>query len=158
MLNRLISYRGIIHERTEDAPFMGALIVAKSCSNNCQGCFNQHLKYSPLYVRLARDIIQEVRMNPFNDGIILGGLEWTEEPEDMLSLIYWAKTLRMQVMLYTGLSEEQLFAKVPRDALLNCYVKFGKYDNTKLSDTYTSFGIKLASTNQYIKYISQIVK
>ena len=44
MLNKLVSYKGIIHERTEDAPFMGALIIAEKCSNNCQGCFNQHLK------------------------------------------------------------------------------------------------------------------
>ena len=157
MLNKIIKYRGIIHERAEDAPFMGALIIAERCNNNCQGCFNQHLKDSPVYSKLASDIIQEVRANPFNDGIILGGLEWSENPEDTMVLIRWAKATMMQVMLYTGLTEDALYTRIPRDALHHCYVKFGRYDETALSDNYTSFGIKLASTNQYIKYITQRV-
>ena len=157
MLSRLVNYRGIIHERAEDAPFMGALIIAESCNNNCQGCFNQHIKDSPLYCRFANDIIDEVRTNPFNDGIILGGLEWSENPEDTIELIKLAKAARLQVMLYTGLTEEELYSRIPRSELQHCYVKFGRYDENALSDNYTSFGIKLASTNQYIKYITQVL-
>lgn len=153
MLNRIVHYRGIFSERTEDAPFIGALIVAEKCSNNCQGCFNQHLKNSTVYSKLASDIIEEVKSNPFNDGIILGGLEWSENPEDTKVLIRLARAVELQIMLYTGLAEEELYTRIPKDALHNCYVKFGRYDKTKLSDNYTSFGVKLASTNQYIKYI-----
>ena len=61
MLNKLVSYKGIIHERAEDAPFMGALIIATSCSNGCRGCFNQHLKNAETYMRYADEVIKEVK-------------------------------------------------------------------------------------------------
>ena len=152
MLNRLIRYRGIIHERTEDAPFMGALIIAEKCSNNCQGCFNQHLKNGKVFTKPVYDIIQEVSRDVFNEGIILGGLEWSEAPEDTMSLIEWAKMANLQVILYTGLTEGALFKRIPEEALRGCYVKFGMYDKTLRSRVHVSYGVQLASTNQYIKY------
>lgn len=153
-MSNLIRYKGIIHERAEDAPFMGALIIATSCSNGCQGCFNQHLKDAKTYVRCVDDVIREVRNNPFNDGIILGGLEWSEQPEEATMLIRSAMRSNLQVMLYTGLTESDLYSRIPFNELVGCYVKFGKYDSKLASNTYTSYGVKLASTNQYIKFIN----
>lgn len=153
MLNKLVSYKGIIHERAEDAPFMGALIIATSCSNRCRGCFNQHLKDAETYLRYADEIIKEVKQNPFNDGIILGGLEWSEQPDDMIALVSCAAAAGLKVMLYTGLTEEEFYRRVPSHYLHNCYIKFGKYDEKHLSDNHTSFGVKLASTNQYIVHL-----
>ena len=152
-LNKLVSYKGIIHERAEDAPFMGALIVATSCSNGCRGCFNQHLKNAETHIRYADEIIKEVKQNPFNDGIILGGLEWSEQPDDMIALISCATAAGLEVMIYTGLTEEDFYRRVPRRCLPNCYIKFGRYDEKCLSDSHTSFGVKLASTNQYIVHL-----
>lgn len=153
MLNKLVSYKGIIHERAEDAPFMGALIIATSCSNRCRGCFNQHLKDAETYLRYADEIIEEVKQNPFNDGIILGGLEWSEQPDDMIALVSCAAAAGLKVMVYTGLAEEEFYRRVPSHYLHNCYIKFGKYDEKHLSDNNTSFGVKLASTNQYIVHL-----
>lgn len=153
MLNKLVSYKGIIHERAEDAPFMGALIIATSCSNRCRGCFNQHLKDAETYLRYADEIIKEVKQNPFNDGIILGGLEWSEQPDDMIALVSCAAAAGLKVMVYTGLTEEEFYRRVPSHYLHNCYIKFGKYDEKCLSDNHTSFGVKLASTNQYIVHL-----
>lgn len=153
MLNKLVSYKGIIHERAEDAPFMGALIIATSCSNRCRGCFNQHLKDAETYLRYADEIIKEVKQNPFNDGIILGGLEWSEQPDDMIALVSCAAAAGLKIMVYTGLTEEEFYRRVPSHYLHNCYIKFGKYDEKRLSDNHTSFGVKLASTNQYIVHL-----
>ena len=153
MLNKLVSYKGIIHERTEDAPFMGALIIATSCNNGCRGCFNQHLKNAETYICYADEVIKEVKQNPFNDGIILGGLEWSEQPDDMIALISCAAAAGLKVMVYTGLTEEEFYRRIPSHYLHNCYIKFGKYDEKYLSDNHTSFGVKLASTNQYIVHI-----
>lgn len=132
---------------------MGALIIAEKCSNNCQGCFNQHLKDGKVFTRPVYDIIQEVGKDVFNEGIILGGLEWSEAPDDTIALIEWAKMADLQVMLYTGLTEEGLYSRIPKEYLKGCYVKFGRYDKTSVSRTHTSYGVQLASTNQYIKYI-----
>ena len=153
MLNKLISYKGIIHERAEDAPFMGALIIATSCSNRCRGCFNQHLKDAETYLHYADEVIEEVKQNPFNDGIILGGLEWSEQPDDMIALVSCATAAQLKVMIYTGLTEEEFYRRVQSHYLHSCYIKFGKYDEKHLSDNHTSFGVKLSSTNQYIVHL-----
>lgn len=153
MLNKLVSYKGIIHERAEDAPFMGALIIATSCSNRCRGCFNQHLKDAETYLRYADEVIEEVKQNPFNDGIILGGLEWSEQPDDMIVLVSCAAAAGLKVMVYTGLTEEEFYRRIPSHYLHNCYIKFGKYDEKCLSDSHISYGVKLASTNQYIVHL-----
>lgn len=153
MLNKLVAYKGIIHERAEDAPFMGALIVSTSCHNGCQACFNQHLKDAKTYLKYADEIIEEVKQNKFNDGIILGGLEWSEQPDDAISLISCAHDKDLKVMLYSGLDEDALYNRIPVEYLHGCYIKVGRYDVTKLSDTYVSNGVRLASTNQYVKYV-----
>lgn len=153
-LSKLVHYRGIIHERTEDAPFMGALIIAVTCDNGCKDCFNQHLKETRVYIRTAEEIIAEVRQNPFNDGIILGGLEWSRQPHEAVALIRCATSYGLQVILYTGLTEEELYDRIPKEYLVGTLVKFGRYDPTCISATYKSCGVHLASTNQYIKQIS----
>lgn len=145
-----INYKAIIHERAEDAPFMGALIVGTQCSNNCKDCFNQHLKEARTLRNSIDSIIGQVRQNPFNDGIILGGLEWSEQPEETISLIHIAKMAGLQVMLYTGLTEDELQRRIPLWHLNGCWVKYGPYNSNAASNTYYSHGIKLASTNQYV--------
>lgn len=149
-----MNYKGIIHERAEDAPFMGALIIATSCGNGCKDCFNQHLKDAPTYRQSAEDIIAEVLQNPFNDGIILGGLEWSEQPDDTVELIRCATASGLQVILYTGLTEDLLYSRIPKEHLVGCLVKFGRYDTAYLAADYKSYGVHLVSTNQYIKQIS----
>jgi organic radical activating enzyme len=153
MLNKLVSYKGIIHERAEDAPFMGALIIGVSCRNNCRNCFNQHLKDKPTYIKFADEIIEEVQQNQFNDGIILAGLEWSEQPDDTIALISCATEVGLKVILYTGLTEYELYRRIPRKFLVGSYVKFGAYDETKAADNYKSLGVKLASTNQYVEFV-----
>ena len=153
MLNKLVSYKGIIHERAEDAPFMGALIIGVSCRNNCRNCFNQHLKDKPTYIKFADEIIEEVQQNQFNDGIILAGLEWSEQPDDTIALISCAAEVGLKVILYTGLTEYALYRRIPRKFLVGSYVKFGAYDETKAADNYKSLGVKLASTNQYVEFV-----
>ena len=149
----LILHKGIIHERAEDAPFMGALIIASSCHNNCPDCFNQHLKNKEVYCSTAADIIKEVRHNPFNKGIILAGLEWSEDPDGAVDIIREAKKHALEVILYTGLGERALYRRIPKLVLNGCYIKFGGYDSTEASDSYYSCGVKLASTNQYIRKV-----
>lgn len=132
---------------------MGALIIGKSCSNNCRNCFNQHLKDTPNLLKYADEIVAEVKQNHFNDGLILAGLEWSEQPDDTIALIDCALHENLQVILYTGLTEQELFNRIPKEYLVGIYIKFGAYDETKTSSTYYSEGVKLASTNQYIKFM-----
>lgn len=150
----MIIYKGIEPERLGDAPFMGALIIAQKCSANCKGCFNQHLKEEDNLFASADQILDEVQQNPLHEGIILGGLEWTEQPDDMIDLIQSA-LLRpsLQIMVYTRLTEEMFFKTFP--LLRNwgpIWYKFGAYDETLRSYDHIEHGVVLATTNQHIKF------
>lgn len=107
-----IRYKGIIHERTEDSPFVGALIIAPTCKMKCRGCFNKDLKKQENLTATAQEIIAEVQDNPFNEGIILAGLEWSESPSELLELMIEASDKGLKVMVYTGCELEQFQARI----------------------------------------------
>ena len=148
-----IRYKLLEHERYEDAPFIGCLISSIDCHINCKGCFNQHIKEYPTLIKDTAEIIQEVKNNSFNEGIILAGLEWTEQPEEMRELIDVALSVELKVMLYTGLSENTFYERFPDIQDLNIYIKFGNYQEQNRTDHNYQHGIKLASSNQKIREI-----
>lgn len=145
-----IAIKGIFHERTEDAPFVGALICANDCQFNCPGCFNQYLKQIKNYYMEDYEIINEVLSNPFNKGIILGGLEWTLQAEEMLRLIKLALDNHLEVILYTGLNEQELQNNFPELFKLPIYIKCGRYIKNLHTNNYSMYNVKLSSSNQKI--------
>jgi pyruvate-formate lyase-activating enzyme len=149
-----IKIKGIYHERTEDAPFIGALICADQCYFNCEDCINEDLKVSDSWYMTDTEIISEVLSNPFNEGVILAGLEWTLQPEGMFRLIKLALENSLQVILYTGVTKELLFRVFPDLLMYDIYIKCGKYDKNLHTDGYKMYGVYLASSNQEIIRIS----
>jgi hypothetical protein len=146
---QLIKYKGIKHERFEDAPFVGALIIANHCFGECANCFNKHLITKPYIENTASEILDLIQSNPMNEGIILGGLEWTHQPYGAFDLAYVALLRKLKVILYTSLEEEGLRVLYPYIYDLPIYIKFGKYiDGHKSHKDKT--GVRLASPNQYI--------
>lgn len=145
-----IQYKRIEHERTEDAPFIGALVCSITCNLSCEGCFHQYLKKELTKEIECDDLIKEIKNNPFNRGIILAGLEWTLQPKELRELIVAAKDAQLEIILYTGLTEEKF--KEEFEDLLNLpiYIKFGEYNKelSTIKDKVT--GILLASNNQKI--------
>lgn len=148
----LIRHKCIVHERTEDAPFVGALIVGINCDIGCPECFNQEIKEAENLDIEVLDLIKVVTKNPFNKGLILGGLEWTCQPREMLAIVDMCVATGLDLMVYTGHTEEEFFRRVPQSRFRQCYIKFGSYDLASKSGHYYSHGVKLASTNQYIKW------
>ena len=143
-----IRHKGIYHERTEDAPFIGALICAIDCNINCDCCFNQYMKDEPILINDSKEIINKVLLNPFNEGIILGGLEWTLQSEEMEELIQLALLNDLEVILYTGLSEETFRKQFDDIFKLKIYIKFGNYIKDK--EQVKQYSVILASDNQKI--------
>lgn len=97
-----IRYKSITHERTEDATFIGSLICGNTCKFGCKNCFNQDLKTLLDITETSEKIIENVKSNPFNEGIILGGLEWSDQPLELLDLVDKASQSDLKVMIYTG--------------------------------------------------------
>lgn len=109
-----IRYKYIEHERTEDANFVGALIVAPTCKLKCKNCFNRGLKKLEDKVATAEEIIAEVKSNPFNEGIILAGLEWSESPRELVELAKVATENNLKIMIYTGCEIQDLHERIGR--------------------------------------------
>lgn len=151
----LIRYKAIEHERMEDAPFVGALISAIDCHIGCKNCFNQHLKDRPTLLKTAAALMEEVRSNPFNEGVILAGLEWSEQPEELVELVGAALAAGLEVIVYTGLGLAEFLKRVPGLRKLDgsIYIKHGAYIPEKASFDNISHRVKLASSNQHIDLI-----
>ena len=145
-----IAIKGIFHERTEDAPFIGALICANNCKFNCLNCCNEEYKSLPSYYVNDNEIIQEVKSNLFNKGIIIAGLEWTLQAEEMFRLIELALNNQLEIILYTGMDYDVLIKKFPELLNYHIYIKTGKYIRELSTDDNIQFGVKLASSNQKI--------
>jgi len=145
-----IRIKKIEHERVEDAPFVGALICANDCNLNCAGCFHQYLKSEPTKEIESFDLIKEVKDNLFNKGIIFAGLEWTLQPDELRELINLALENKLEVILYTGLTEEEFQADFSDLLTLPIYIKFGRYVQELNSGLDEKNGVLLASINQKI--------
>ena len=141
----IIRYKGIIHERTQDAPFIGALISSIDCKFNCKNCCNKHLLSDKILYKDSIEIIKEIKVNKFNEGIILGGLEWSLQYDEMLELIKQAKKNNLKVIVYTGLEEFNIGVR-------DIYVKYGRYKESYKVEDNIQYNVKLASSNQKIKY------
>ncbi len=147
-----IRYKRIENERMADAPFVGALVCAHSCSIGCKGCFNQDLKKMPSKVESASKIIELVLENPFNKGLILGGLEWSEQPEELIELVQAATQKNLPVIIFTGHTLEDFYEKVPSIKTLEgeIYIKYGGYNEALIEPSRIVYGVKLATSNQGI--------
>jgi organic radical activating enzyme len=150
----MIKYKGIIHNVLNDAPFIGALIIAPTCSKGCKNCINEHLKTNGVfYNHTEKEIIEKVKSNGLNRGIILSGLEWSESLESMIKLTKEALKNNLEVIIYTHLKEENFMKKAPGLKGLPIYVKFGEYNQNLKTEDNIHFGVKLATRNQYIRFL-----
>jgi len=146
----MIRHKGLEHNIYGEAPFVGARLCAITCSRGCPGCQNRHLLNEPYQETDAADLIEAVVLDPFDEGIIFGGLEWTEQPDELNYLVELAKRSGLQVMVYTGLTEEEYKSRFTHK---NIWVKFGEYSEKHKAPAYYSCGILLPTTNQHVKFL-----
>lgn len=143
----IIRHKGLEHTVYGEAPFLGARLCAIGCSRGCRGCHNEHLKNNvEIIEETVESVVGRVKRNPFNQGLILGGLEWTEQPEEMLELIRVAKDHGLEVMLYTHMGEEEFVDRFGRPS--GIYVKHGEF--VAGGEPHRQYGVQLANREQYI--------
>lgn len=149
----------IEHERVEDAPFIGGLVCAVSCNIGCKGCFNEPLKKSNTLIASPKAVLDEVEGNPFNEGLILAGLEWSNQPEELIALVEEAVLREMPVIIYTGYAFEVFEMKVPgiKNIKGDILIKHGPYDQRFESDDHYIYGVKLATSNQRIDTLESLL-
>lgn len=150
-----IRHKGIYRDRFEDAPFIGTLVSAISCPHNCPGCINDPMKPIEYDTIDVDELIKSIANDTFDEGIILAGLEWSEQPDELCLLLTKSLEYNLKIILYTFYPDrESLINKVP--ALVHfsnkgILVKYGMYDETKKVYNYFDHGVKLATSNQKIE-------
>lgn len=142
-------YKGIVRDSKDHPDGLATLLVADDCTRNCKACINQHLKSQESIVDEPTALIDAVIGTSLNNCVVLGGLEWTEQEQDLYDLLEVCRDRRVNAILYTHWSEEQLKQRFPRLFQYDIWIKFGEHDPEQKS--YTSHGIPLSSANQYIK-------
>jgi organic radical activating enzyme len=152
-----IRHKGIDYGVLSDAPFVGARICAIQCHEHCPGCFNQERIDEPYVTQDIDELFDEIKKHPINEGIILGGLEWSEQPDELRSLVLYAHAIGMQVIIYTHLDIKQFLEQFwTLRELENVYVKCGEY-RQELEHYYDEqHDVTLASTNQIICKLSDL--
>jgi pyruvate-formate lyase-activating enzyme len=131
---------------------MGVLISAIDCKFNCKNCFNQPLKDLPTLEKEDTEIINEIKTNKFNKGIIFAGLEWTLQPTELFALAGLAHTNNLKTMLFTG-HEFKYFQEHGTIRYLGDYldyIKCGQYKEENTTINHVEYGVTLATSNQHI--------
>lgn len=152
--SQMISYKGIEHGIVTDAPFVGSRICAMTCHHGCPGCINHELLEAPYKVENVYEIIFEVKSNKISQGIILGGLEWTEQPYEMIWLIDIALDSGLEVMLYTHHDIEYMLEHYPAFKGKKMYIKCGEYLKDRRAYMDEVNDVFLAGDNQKIYNMS----
>lgn len=146
-------HRGFESGVTSDAPFIGLRISALDCHMNCPGCHNQHLKTRPILESNTKAVLNMLEAT-INEGVILGGLEWTNQPTEMLNIIEDVTAAGHLVMLYTGLDRDHFKKVFPQLwGVPGVWVKYGTYDSARDGRYEETFDVHLASDNQHIEYL-----
>lgn len=181
----LIRYKFIENENKNESPFVGALVSAVSCDKKCGGCNTRDYKKMKTEMMDSDDLVEIIKSNPKNEGIILSGLEWTLQPIEMLALIESATMVGLKIFISTGCSLEEFHARIGMAVSGNLdvssfigndlphmyamigamtlnhyikddyYIKTGEYDREKLTNEKVNFGVKLSSDNQNIYKIER---
>jgi hypothetical protein len=152
---KIIRHKGIEHGVFTDAPFVGARICAMGCRKHCPGCFNQHLVGQPCITVDVVELIKEIKDNPMNQGIILGGLEWTEQSREMQLIVFEAEKQGLQVIIYTHMDICSFLCNFPILKGHDILVKCGEYRKDSIGFWDVKYDVYIASRNQAVYNLAQ---
>jgi len=149
-----VKYKRIV-DSFGDAPFLGALLIAPSCTRGCPGCQNTHLKEEETILEDAKTVGEAIKINPFWDGIILGGLEPLDDKDNFIPMMEVVRFSEVhKLFIYTSFEIEDVpFDDIPL-SVTKLYVKTGRYlQNSPTAVVYKlrNFELELASANQQLR-------
>ena len=130
------------------------------CDTECgrQVCQNSELANAPDIEVNINEVINRYRGDSLTRAIVFGGLEPIDSFEDVYEFIH---TLRQaffckdMVVIYTGYNEDEIPEQISRlQEFPNIIVKFGRFIPDDIPYWNELLGVKLASSNQYARLIS----
>lgn len=111
---------GIISESIVDGPGIRYVIFMQGCLHNCKGCHNPETHdLNGGFIKEIEQIKKEITDNPLLDGITISGGEPFLQPKEALLLALFAKEKKLNVMVYTGFTYEQIVKDPIKKELLD---------------------------------------
>ena len=129
------------------------------CDKECgqQVCQNSALAQSPNIEIGVIQLVHRYLTNPITKAIVCQGLEPFDSFDDLFSIIHELRCNFMNnddIVIYTGYKEEEIQNQIIQlSQFSNIIVKFGRYIPNRESKFDEILGVKLASDNQYAKFI-----
>ena len=148
-------------------------IAFPKCSFKCEKefgvscCQNSMLALAENINVSVVDILERYMANPITSAIVLGGLEPFDSAEDVIGFISYVRHyIPDPIVIYTGYTEDEVKKIKAFDENLysilalyeNVIVKFGRYIPDQELHFDEVLGVKLASDNQYAKYIGEPIE
>ena len=140
-------------------------IIFPFCSFKCEResgvacCQNSSLAKSPNIYISTGDVIKRYIENPITKAIVCGGLEPFDSWNDLFELItLMREKTNDEFVIYTGYNEDEIADKIRvLSKIPNIIIKFGRFIPNGGEKFDEILGVKLQSTNQYAKEISDEV-
>ena len=130
-------------------------IYLSGCDGDCRGCHNPELWSFDVgqdYISCLPSIISKI--NTFTlliDNIwILGGEPLLQDKQSFIDFISKIKKTQKTMWLFTRFEEEDVSYQITK---MFDYIKFGKYQQELATDSNLQYGVKLSTSNQYIKFV-----
>jgi len=160
--------KGIIDEDFVNYKQPNMLVLCHSCSFKCdkesgeQVCQNSTLANTPDIEISIDSLVKRYINNPITKAVVFGGLEPFDDIEnviDFISKLRYNHNNNDYIIIYTGYTEDEIKENYQKAFNIlqmtnNIIIKFGRFiPNCDSRFDYT-LGVKLASDNQYAKYIN----
>lgn len=119
----------------------------------CDGCHSPHLwdedQGRPMNEEFYENLIDYMQSKEwqFDNIVLLGGEALDNPKEEILDFVQQMKILDKPLWLYTHFELNEIDEEVKQSF---DYIKTGRYDESKIDDDHTSYGVCLKTNNQKI--------
>lgn len=118
-MKKTVRLSGIAYESLVNGPGMRRVFFSQGCKHNCKGCFNPDTHdFNGGEERNIQDLIEDVRNNPFIEGITFSGGDPLERAEEFGYMAKEFKAMGLNIWVYTGYTFEELLSEPKYQELL----------------------------------------
>ena len=122
------------------------------CPHHCEGCHSQYLwEYEGDNLLNNMENIIKQYNNYITCVCFMGG---DQNMYELRLALKYCKRMGYKTCVYSGLNDVRYFKSL---FYLLDWIKIGKYDKSKKCDNHIEYGVKLATTNQHLYKIKDLV-
>lgn len=102
-----IKFKTVIYGVQEMAPFTGAILIGHKWSDAFTTQVIEELQALKTVSKSHKYLLDDIKSDPVNQGVIFGGLEWSLQAEELYELIKYSAKIGLQVAFHTSYTLEE---------------------------------------------------